>query len=166
LDILDILLVVLGLAVGAFAAALWLGVQSDRRIAEAAGRNEREIDQARRDAVDADAAHNETKQRLIALQLEHDRVVARLAAAEAAAKVAAAAPVTPAASPAVLDDLKRIKGIGPGLERRLKALGITRLEQIAKLSAAEIERIDAQLDFPGRIRRERWVEQARSLIGG
>mgnify|MGYP005863885139 CR=1 FL=1 len=153
MDILSILLFVLGLAVGAFGVAVWLGAQSDRRVAEAEARVSRDLDQARRDALDADLAHHETKQRLIALQLEHERVKATVAAMPQAAS-----------PPAAPDDLKRIKGIGPSLERKLHELGITRLEQIARLSAVEVERIDAQLDFPGRIRRERWVEQARALL--
>lgn len=62
------------------------------------------------------------------------------------------------------DDLKRIKGIGPVLEKSLKAHGITRFSQIAALDANDIETISASLQtFPDRIRRDRWVEQAAEL---
>lgn len=62
------------------------------------------------------------------------------------------------------DDLTRIKGVGPALEKMLNSIGIFNLAQIAALDDADIERISAQLpQFPGRIRRDRWVEQAREL---
>ncbi len=63
------------------------------------------------------------------------------------------------------DDLKRIKGVGPILEQTLNELGIYRLTQIADLSDEEIERIATALpQFPGRIERDRWIEQARQLV--
>ncbi|MEO0996159.1 MAG: hypothetical protein AAFX58_01455 [Pseudomonadota bacterium] len=62
------------------------------------------------------------------------------------------------------DDLKRIRGVGPKLERTLNALGIYRLHQIAAFDESDIERVGSELGrFPGRIRRDRWVEQARRL---
>ncbi len=63
------------------------------------------------------------------------------------------------------DDLKRIRGIGPALERLLNELGIHRLQQIAEFGADDIERVQGALkDFPDRIERDHWVEQARRLI--
>lgn len=63
------------------------------------------------------------------------------------------------------DDLKRIRGIGPVLERLLNDLGIHRLQQIAQFGPDDIERVQAALkDFPDRIERDHWVEQARTLI--
>jgi predicted flap endonuclease-1-like 5' DNA nuclease len=65
------------------------------------------------------------------------------------------------------DDLTRIKGLGPKLAATLASLGVTRFEQIAAWSDADIERIDAQLGrFQGRIARDNWVEQARLLAAG
>jgi len=65
------------------------------------------------------------------------------------------------------DDLTRIKGLGPKLAEQLRALGVTRLEQIAAWDDAEIDRIDAQLGrFQGRIRRDDWPAQARLLAEG
>lgn len=64
------------------------------------------------------------------------------------------------------DDLKRIRGIGILIERKLKSLEICRYEQIANWTAAEIDRISQLLDFKGRIEREAWVEQARILVSG
>lgn len=64
------------------------------------------------------------------------------------------------------DNLKEIKGIGPGLEKTLNEMGIYRFEQIAAWGEEEIAWVDARLKFKGRIVRDRWVEQARVLTSG
>lgn len=65
------------------------------------------------------------------------------------------------------DDLTRIKGLGPKLSRLLADLGVTRFDQIAAWSEADIAAIDAQLGaFAGRPTRDAWVEQARLLASG
>lgn len=61
------------------------------------------------------------------------------------------------------DDLKKIKGIGPRLEQKLIAMGVTRFGQIAAWTDEEIAAVNASLRFSGRIERDRWVEQARVL---
>ena len=62
------------------------------------------------------------------------------------------------------DDLKRISGVGPKLERLLHKNGITTFEQLARLNPAEVEALDEQLkSFKGRIIREEWQQQARQL---
>jgi predicted flap endonuclease-1-like 5' DNA nuclease len=63
-------------------------------------------------------------------------------------------------------DLKRIRGIGVLIERRLNAMQIVSYEQIANWTAEDIERVSRTLDFKGRIERENWVEQARILASG
>jgi predicted flap endonuclease-1-like 5' DNA nuclease len=63
-------------------------------------------------------------------------------------------------------DLKRIRGIGVLIERRLNAMQIATYEQIANWTAEDIERVSRTLDFKGRIERENWVEQARILASG
>jgi len=65
-----------------------------------------------------------------------------------------------------LDDLKRIRGIGVLIEKKLNSLGITSYEQVANWSSADVERISEVLDFKGRIERENWIEQARILASG
>ncbi len=67
---------------------------------------------------------------------------------------------------AALEDLKRIRGIGVLIEKRLNSMGVVSYEQIANWSAADIDRISQLLDFKGRIERENWVEQARILASG
>lgn len=64
------------------------------------------------------------------------------------------------------DDLKRIRGIGVLIEKKLNALGIYAYDDIANWTAADIERISDALDFRGRIERENWIEQARILSSG
>jgi predicted flap endonuclease-1-like 5' DNA nuclease len=62
------------------------------------------------------------------------------------------------------DDLKLIVGVGPVLERMLHNLGIMSFQQIAHWTERDIDDFDARLpEFPGRIRRDQWVTQARAL---
>jgi predicted flap endonuclease-1-like 5' DNA nuclease len=62
------------------------------------------------------------------------------------------------------DDLKLIVGIGPVLERMLQMMGVTTYRQIARWSERDVDEFDAKLhEFPGRIRRDAWVTQARAL---
>lgn len=87
------------------------------------------------------------------------------AAATAEPAVAAAAPV--ADDPLPADDLKLINGIGPAIERKLRAAGITRFQQIAELDATAIADLEnVVLKSVGRISRDKWVEQARALWRG
>ncbi len=66
--------------------------------------------------------------------------------------------------PRAPDDLKLIVGVGPVLERMLHQLGVNSYRQIARWNERDIDDIDARLpEFPGRIRRDGWVTQARSL---
>jgi NADH-quinone oxidoreductase subunit E len=67
------------------------------------------------------------------------------------------------AAPSGRDDLKRIRGIGPTLERTLNELGIARFDQIAEWNDADIARVNERLRFSGRIERDDWVGQAREL---
>jgi predicted flap endonuclease-1-like 5' DNA nuclease len=66
--------------------------------------------------------------------------------------------------PAVTDDLRAVRGIGPSMERLLHGLGIISFRQLAMLDGVELERVRAELsDFRTRIERENWVGQARDL---
>ena len=65
------------------------------------------------------------------------------------------------------DDLSLLKGVGPKLNTMLTGFGITRFDQIANWSAAEIAAVDAHLGtFQGRIARDNWIEQAGLLARG
>lgn len=61
------------------------------------------------------------------------------------------------------DDLTKIKGIGAKLQERLNALGIYHFAQIAEWSAQDGAWIDDQLAFKGRVEREDWIAQAKTL---
>ncbi len=99
----------------------------------------------------------------------------RHAASTPAASEAPAAPALPTGavqppagglSDAPADDLKLIKGVGPANEAALNALGIRRFSQIADWTPAHAQWISHHIDFPGRVERERWVDQARLLAAG
>jgi len=82
---------------------------------------------------------------------------------EAARSVASRSRVLRTGSP---DDLKRIRGIGVLIEKRLNGMGVSTYEDIANWTREDIDRVSGQLDFKGRIERENWVEQARILSSG
>lgn len=67
---------------------------------------------------------------------------------------------------AEVDDLKRVRGVGVLIEKKLNSMGVTSYRQIANWSGADIDRVSQVLDFRGRIERENWVEQARILSAG
>lgn len=67
-------------------------------------------------------------------------------------------------APSKVDDLKRISGVGPVLEKTLNELGIYQFRQIAIFTTEDIEWVSKHLDqFKGRIERDDWVGQAREL---
>lgn len=107
---------------------------------------------------------------------------ARKTAASSSKKAASAAPSesapaaataeTPAGSkPQMLtaprsdgkDDLKKIKGIGPKLESKLNEMGVYHFDQIAAWDRGAVAWVDAELSFKGRIDREQWISQAKTL---
>ncbi len=62
------------------------------------------------------------------------------------------------------DDLKKIKGIGPKLEKMINDLGIFTLEQVSKMGDAEYDLVDNLLSsFKGRGKRDDWAGQAAKL---
>lgn len=65
------------------------------------------------------------------------------------------------------DDLTRIRGIGPRYARQLQELGVHTFAAIAAWNADECAHFARQLKVnPGRVERDRWVDQARSLCEG
>ncbi len=87
-----------------------------------------------------------------------------VAAPEAAPVVA-----TPSATTASdgQDNLLRMKGVGPKLNQLLIELGVTRYEQIANWTDADLASIDTKLgNFKGRPVRDQWVDQAKYLAAG
>lgn len=82
----------------------------------------------------------------------------------AAAALAESKPETLAAARASgADDLKKISGVGPKLEQTLNELGFWHFDQIAKWTAQEVAWVDSRLKFKGRIERDDWISQAKTL---
>jgi len=61
------------------------------------------------------------------------------------------------------DDLRQIRGIGPGYERSLNGLGVRSYAQIAGFSAEDVARIARTLKVK-RDRVEQWVQRANELV--
>jgi len=68
--------------------------------------------------------------------------------------------------PSDADELKRIKGIGPVIEKTLNGLGVYQFKQIASFDKDNISWVENYLSFPGRIEREDWISQAKDLAAG
>ena len=70
------------------------------------------------------------------------------------------------ASASEKDDLKAIKGIGPFIEEKLNALGIYTYLQISKMTSKLEDQVNEAIEFfPGRVKRDQWVNQAKILLG-
>lgn len=61
------------------------------------------------------------------------------------------------------DDLTQIIGIDRQTEKRLNAIGVYHLRQIAGWNEGAARWIEIRLNEPGRVARERWSDQAASL---
>jgi large subunit ribosomal protein L21 len=64
------------------------------------------------------------------------------------------------------DDLKKLSGVGPALEKKLHEAGVTSFAQIAAWTEADVADMDEKLSFKGRIEREGWIAQAKDLAKG
>jgi small subunit ribosomal protein S2 len=61
----------------------------------------------------------------------------------------------------VADDLKKLPGVSPAIEKQLNDLGIFHYWQIAAFGPADAERIGDEVGLPGRI--EGWISAAKEL---
>jgi len=68
-----------------------------------------------------------------------------------------------AKKPDAADDLKQLSGVGPALEKKLNAEGVTTFAQVAGWKKADVAAMDEKLSFKGRIEREGWIAQAKDL---
>jgi large subunit ribosomal protein L21 len=96
-------------------------------------------------------------------------VTAKAVAAVAAAvapKAAKAKASAPAAGSLDTSNLSLIAGIGPTIEKKLRAAGVQTWDEIAAWTADDVAKWDAELALRGRATREEWVEQARDLLAG
>jgi small subunit ribosomal protein S2 len=61
----------------------------------------------------------------------------------------------------VADDLKKLPGISPTIEKKLNDLGIFHYSQIAELSTAAAHNVGEEVGLPGRV--DSWVAKAKEL---
>lgn len=89
-------------------------------------------------------------------------------APKAAAKAAkpAKADEAPGAPAVDASNLSLISGVGPAIEKKLRAAGITSWNDIAAWSADDIAKWDVELKLSGRATKEEWVDQAKELLAG
>ena len=64
------------------------------------------------------------------------------------------------------DDLAKLTGVGPQIVKKLNDHGVFHYWQIGAMTKEEADKLDADLKFNGRIARDNWVEQAKTLIAG
>jgi len=95
---------------------------------------------------------------------EADTVAIASAAAAGAQGLTTGMPAVKSSDDGPGDDLQQIRGIGPKIAGILKELGIERFEQIADWTPENIDWINAHLKFKGRVEREQWIAQAKTLI--
>ena len=150
---------------------------------------ERDLQQAQSASSDKEEqASGEMRSQLAALRgavSKKDNEIAALkkrldGAEQKAAKAAAAKPTPSDSKPAAtvpeqpvsapppkdgaeaVDELRNIFGIGPVLEKRLNAEGITSFRQVAAFTGEEIERVAEAIGcFADRIIKDDWMESAR-----
>jgi small subunit ribosomal protein S2 len=61
------------------------------------------------------------------------------------------------------DDLAKLTGVGPQIVKKLNDAGVYHFWQLAAMSEGDIAKLDGDLKLSGRISRDGWVDQARSL---
>ena len=141
-----------------------IAVQMDARAVEAkASPLQAELAQAKRAAEQA--MEQEMRQRELTAQLRDELAALKRGSAPKAAPRKAPEPA-PDMDGAKADDLTVIKGIGKVIEKKLHEMGITSFRQIAAMTPEDAHRVNEAIEFPGRVEREHWIEQARTLSGG
>ncbi len=63
-------------------------------------------------------------------------------------------------------NLSLISGVGPTIEKKLRAAGINSWNDIAAWSDEDVAKWDEELKLRGRATREEWVVQAKELLAG
>jgi small subunit ribosomal protein S2 len=62
------------------------------------------------------------------------------------------------------DDLTKLNGVGPQLEKKLNEAGIFHYWQLAAMQPGDTAQLDKDLKLNGRLERDGWINQARSMI--
>jgi small subunit ribosomal protein S2 len=62
------------------------------------------------------------------------------------------------------DDLTKLHGVGPQLEKKLNDAGVYHFWQIAAMQPDDAAKLDTDLKLNGRATRDGWIEQARTML--
>ncbi len=63
----------------------------------------------------------------------------------------------------VNEDIKQLSGVGPAMEKKLQAEGITTVSQIAELTKEQIIELDAKVGVKGKIE-DTWQNEAKEIL--
>jgi small subunit ribosomal protein S2 len=63
-----------------------------------------------------------------------------------------------------VDDLTKLTGVGPELEKKLNEGGIFHYWQLAAMTDADVAKVDADLKLNGRMTRDGWIDTAKALV--
>ncbi len=184
------MLPLLALAAGVFFVLgwRWQGQRVRVQAAELEGRLEAEVSRAkvaheerealrrqqpanevvREELQEAEARQRVLERELLRLRDEKKEVEQTLAKVQLEARGGSAperAGGNPEAATEVVgrDELTRIRGIGKVLSEKLAEAGLTSYWQLATLTAEQREALDSSLNLRGRMQRDGWQEQARTL---
>lgn len=138
---------------------------SDEHFATSAGLRQRlaevEGEAARREA---EAARLQVEVARLTAEVEQARQALATAEARTTSSAGASAEASAARAAKLVQGLRRIRGIGPGYQRLLEQLGVTRVQQVAAWSSADVASFAEKLRIkPERIKKDDWVGQARAL---
>ena len=64
------------------------------------------------------------------------------------------------------DDLAKLPGVGPQLVKKLNDAGVFHYWQLVAMTPDEVTKFDADLKLNGRMARDNWIDQARTLVAG
>lgn len=115
--------------------------------------------------ADLAAELNEAQAHQLALERELLRLRDAKLAVEAEFQAFREASANPpsTASPTILDDLTKLRGVGSVMRTKLHNAGIQTFRQLALLSESELATLDLTLKLKGRATRENWQQQAALL---
>ncbi len=109
---------------------------------------------------------NGHRQQLTLLRITAIGDVKTEAAPKKATAVKAEAPAAAPAGGLDVNNLSLISGVGPTIEKKLRAAGINTWHDIAAWSEDDMVRWNDELKLGHRPGREQWVEQAKELLAG
>jgi len=147
---------------------IWKGAEKSRTANEEAGR-----DKARKTASKTVKKINKGAEKTTLGELEAlSELRAMMEKAERSDKPAAPKaepkPVAEApkevSAPADREDLKQISGVGPAFEKRLHALGVKNLSDLAALSDEKIAELETQDSMTSLDQWHKWIEEAKELL--